>query len=124
MVIFAEADFVGEATEVAVTVTWEGLGTTAGAVYRPAEVTVPHAAAAHPDPDTVHFTAVFEVPVTAAVNCCCLLWTTVAAVGATVTATLIVVPIVTFALPDCVTSDRDVAMTETAGGFGAVAGAV
>jgi hypothetical protein len=85
---------------------------------------VPQAVALHPTPVTVHFTAVFELPVTRAENCCWPLWAMVASVGEIVTAMLEAVPIVTLALPDCVTSDRDVATTRTNGGVGAEAGAV
>ena len=85
---------------------------------------MPQEAALHPTPVTVHFTAVFEFPVTRAENCCWPRWAMVATVGAIVTAMLGAVPIVTLALPVCVTSDRDVATTSTIGGVGAEAGAV
>jgi len=52
------------ACEVAVTVTVAGFGTLAGAVYDPAPEIVPFAA----PPTTAHVTAVFDVPVTVAVN--------------------------------------------------------
>ena len=55
----AVADFVVSATLVARTV---NVPATAGAVYKPAVETVP--------PVADHVTAVFEVPVTVAVNCC------------------------------------------------------
>jgi hypothetical protein len=48
----------------------------------------------------------------------------VASVGEIVTPILTGVPIVTLALPDCVRSARDVAITVTTGGFGATVGAV
>jgi hypothetical protein len=67
----ADADFAGDATEVAFTVTSGVLGMTAGAAYRPVEEIVPHAAATQPAPETVHVTAVLDVPVTLAENCCC-----------------------------------------------------
>ena len=87
-------------------------------------VIVPQAAREHPVPDTVQFTAVLELPVTAAENCCCPPAVIVADVGEIVTPTLAGAPIMTVALPNCVRSERDVAITATTGGFGAVAGAV
>jgi hypothetical protein len=69
IVIEAVADFVGSATEVAVTDTCAGLGTADGAVYRPLVDMVPHVAPVHPLPATPHDTAVFVAPVTVAVNC-------------------------------------------------------
>jgi hypothetical protein len=66
-VAVAVADFVGSATEVAFSCTSAGLGTTAGAVYRPAVVIVPHAVPLHPAPDNCQVTAVLVVPVTVAV---------------------------------------------------------
>lgn len=96
----AEADFVGSATEVALTVACGGLGTAAGAVYRPLALIVPHDPATHPTPDTVQVTAVLEVPVTLAANCCFPLFATVTSVGETVTPTVAAVPMVTVALPD------------------------
>jgi hypothetical protein len=70
-VAVAEPDMVGYATNVAVTATCGGLGTLAGAVYRPLLVTVPHERPAHPLPDTLQITTVLFVPVTVAVNCTC-----------------------------------------------------
>jgi hypothetical protein len=70
MTILAEDDFVESATEVAVTVARAGLGTVAGAVYRPEEVIVPQEPETQPIPVTVQLTLVFELPVTDAVNCC------------------------------------------------------
>ena len=95
----AEADFVGTATDVALTVTCGVAGMTDGAVYKPAEVIVPHAAATHRTPETVHVTAVLEVPETPAENCCCPLWAIVAEAGDIVTPTAVGVPIVTVARP-------------------------
>ena len=54
---------------VAVTVTVAGEGTAGGAVYIPVPSIVPQAEALHPAPCTVQVTAVFEVPMTDAVNC-------------------------------------------------------
>jgi hypothetical protein len=70
MTTLAEEDFVGSATEVAVTVAREGLGIVAGAVYKPDAVTVPHEPETQPIPETVQLTAVLDAPVTFAVNCC------------------------------------------------------
>jgi hypothetical protein len=56
-VTVAEADFVGSAALVAVTLTMFGEGANAGAVYRPAAVTVPQAAPLQPLPVTVQVTA-------------------------------------------------------------------
>ena|ERR1700742_3107902 len=95
----AEADFVGTAADVALTITCGVAGITAGAVYKPAEVIVPHAAATHPAPETVHVTAVLEVPETPAENCCCPLWAIVAETGDIVTPTVAGAPIVTVARP-------------------------
>jgi hypothetical protein len=100
IVTVAEADFVGVATEVAVTVTCAGFGSTAGAVYKPPEVIDPQAVPEQPAPDTVQFTAVFELPVTTAENCCCPDWAIVVSVGEMVMPTLTGDPIITLALPD------------------------
>ena len=69
IVIEAVADFVGSATEVAVTDTGAGLGTAEGAVYRPLVDIVPHVAPVQPLPAMLQETAVFVVSVTVAVNC-------------------------------------------------------
>ena len=69
IVIEAVADFVGSATEVAVTDICAGLGTADGAVKRPLLDTVPHVAPVQPLPAMVHDTAIFVVPVTVAVSC-------------------------------------------------------
>ena len=63
MVTLAVAPLLESATLVAVTVTVCGLPSVAGAVYKPPLVIVPTAGL------SVHLTAVFVVPVTAAVNC-------------------------------------------------------
>jgi hypothetical protein len=63
-----EAVLEGSAELAAVTVIVAGEGTAAGAVYSPAELIVPQAVELQPEPCTVHVTAVFEVPTTAAVN--------------------------------------------------------
>jgi len=69
IVTFAEADFVGSATLVAVTVTTEDDGTLDGETYSPLTETVPQAAPVQLAPLTVQVTAVFEVPLTFPMNC-------------------------------------------------------
>jgi hypothetical protein len=60
--------FVESACDVAVTVAVTALGITEGAVYSPLALIVPHGAAVQLE--TLHVTAVLEVPLTVAVNCC------------------------------------------------------
>jgi hypothetical protein len=62
-------EWLGSATEVAVTVTVAGFGTVAGAVYRPFTSIDP------PPDETDQVTAVFVALLTVAVNCC---WVTFA----------------------------------------------
>lgn len=71
IVTAAFADWLGAATAVAVTVTAGGVGTVAGAVYKPEAEINPHAEPAQPDPATVQFTDELVVPATVAENCCC-----------------------------------------------------
>ena len=71
IVTVALANLVGEATDVAVTVTLAEAGMLAGPVYKPEVEIDPQDEPEQPVPETVHFTAVFVVPVTFAVNCCC-----------------------------------------------------
>lgn len=70
----AVADFVASAWLVAVTATALGEGALAGAVYRPLLSIVPQAVPLQPCPGTalatLQVTAVFEIPLTAARNCC------------------------------------------------------
>jgi hypothetical protein len=80
-VTVAVPDFVGSACDVAVTVTCDGFGAVAGAVYNPAAEIVPFAV----PPPTLQVTAVFEVPDTVAVNCCVPPAVTVAVAGETAT---------------------------------------
>ena len=63
-VIVAVADLLASATDVAVIVTVVEAAIAAGAVYKPAALTVPVAGA------IVHVTAVFAALATVAVNCC------------------------------------------------------
>lgn len=100
MTTLAEADLVGSATDVALTVASAGLGTVAGAVYKPVELTVPHEPDTQPIPVTVQLTLVFVVPVTVAVNCCCPLTEMVTEEGETITPTLVEPTIVTAAVPN------------------------
>jgi uncharacterized protein (DUF2237 family) len=121
-VTVAEADLLGSACEVAVTVTVGGVGTEAGAVYRPATVMVPHVGPLQPVPEIVQVTVVLIVPVTVAVNCCLAPVTTFAEDGDTETATGS--NIVTVAEADLLGSACEVAVTVTVGGVGTEAGAV
>jgi hypothetical protein len=75
-------------------------------------------------PLTLHVTEVFEVPVTAAENCCCPPVPSTTWFGDTVTETVEGEAIVTVALAAAVTSASEVAVTVTVDGEGAVAGAV
>jgi hypothetical protein len=65
----AVPDLVGSAADVAVTTTSAGLGTAAGALYKPPLVIVPHAAPLQL-PLTLQVTAVLVEFFTVAVNCC------------------------------------------------------
>jgi hypothetical protein len=112
----------GSAALVAVTVTVAGEGTDGGAVYSPELLTVPQAAALHPDPATVHVTAVLEVPTTDAFNCWVAPVTTDVLEGVTVTTTADMM--VTFADAVLLGSAMLVAMTLMLGGEGATSGAV
>jgi hypothetical protein len=71
-VTLADADFVVSACDTAVTVTVAGLGTAEGAVYSPDVEIVPTVESPPVTPLTCQVTAVLEVPVTVAVNCCVL----------------------------------------------------
>src|SRR5258708_7123398 len=62
-VTLAVADFVGSASDVAVTKICGGFGTAPGAVYRPADVMAPQAAPEQPVPLTLQATLVFAEPV-------------------------------------------------------------
>lgn len=118
------ADFVGSATDVAVTEKNGGFGGMAGAVKRPDGVTVPHVLPAQPIPEIVHVTAVLDEPVTMAVNCLCVLTPICALVGDMEIATIPPDVIVTVAEADLVGSESRVAFTITIGGFGGLEGAV
>src|SRR5207248_2682594 len=70
MLTLALALLLVSATLCALTVTVEGDGTAVGAVYRPAEETLPTVGFPPAVPFTSHVTAVLVVPVTVALNCC------------------------------------------------------
>ncbi len=118
----AEPDLLRSACEVAVTVTVGGMGTIAGAEYRPAALMVPQVTPAHPVPVTVQVTVVFKVPVTFAVNGCVVPGATCTDEGETETP--ISAESVTVAEADLVGSACDVAVTETRDGLGTAGGAV
>src|SRR5713101_7416141 len=120
-VTVAFADLLVSACAIAVTVTVAGLGTVAGAVYRPAVEIVPTVEFPPVTPFTCHVTAVLLLPVTVAVNCCVVLTTTDALVGEMLTPTVVRV---TVALADLVVSACDTAVTVTVFGLGTAAGAV
>ena len=111
IVTVAALDFVGSAIDVAVTETRAGLGTVAGAVYRPLVDIVPQAAPVQPLPVTLQVTAVLAVFDTVAVNCCWVLTRTWAVAGEIDTETGGMT--VTVAVLDFVVSATDVAITET-----------
>jgi hypothetical protein len=91
-------------------------------VKRPLLFIVPQVAPLQPVPDTVQVTAVFEVPVTEAANCCVDPAASDVLGGETVTTT--VGTMVTLADADLVGSATLVTMTLTAaGGEGATVGA-
>jgi len=110
------------AADVAFIVTVAGVGTFAGAVYRPADEIVPQAAPEHPTPDTVQSTETAEVPVTLAANCCVAFTSTVAETGDTLTT--IGVLMVNVAVYDLVGSATEVAVTKIREGSGSTAGAL
>jgi hypothetical protein len=63
-VTWAEADLVGSAFDVAVTLTRLGIGIDVGAVYSPAAVITPQELPPQPAPDTLQVTVVFALPET------------------------------------------------------------
>ena len=86
----AVLNIVVSACEVAVMVTVGGLGEIAGAMYRPAELIVPHGFGlpVHAASLRVQVTAVLLEPVTVAANCCCRVTPTVVVpLGVTLTLT-------------------------------------
>jgi hypothetical protein len=77
----AEADFVGSACEIAVTVTLAGLGTEAGPTYKPVVAIVPTEELPPVTVLTCQVIVVFELPVTVALKSCVALVTRVAGGG-------------------------------------------
>lgn len=69
-VIWAEADLVGSAFDVAVTVSTDPklVIVALGGVYKPVALKVPQGAPLQPVPEMLHVTAVLDGPVTVAVN--------------------------------------------------------
>jgi len=123
-VILADPDFVVSACDTAVTVTVAGLGTAEGAVYSPEVEIVPTVEFPPVAPFTCQVTAVLEVPVTVAVNCCVFATCTDADAGATETLTCAWAVTVTAADADLVVSACDTAATVTVAGLGTAEGAV
>jgi hypothetical protein len=115
-------DLLLSATDVAVTVTSGGAGTTPGAPYNPELVMVPQVKPEQPLPLILQVTLWLLVPVTLAVNCLYAPVTTSAVDGVTVTTTG--GTIVTAADCDLVGSATEVAVTETCAGLGNELGAV
>lgn len=121
-VTVAVADFVGSAADVAVTITCAGLGTSAGAIYRPLDEIVPQLIPEQPLPLTFQVTLVLDDPPTVALNCCVLPVTTFALPGETLMISEF--RIVTIEVVDFVGSATEVAVTATCAGLGTAAGAV
>jgi len=116
-------DFVPSATETAVTVTVAGEGTAEGAVKSPLALIVPCVESPPVTPFTCQVTAVLEVFVTVAVNCCVAPVCTVGVSGPIVTTIGGGGVTVTVAVSDFVLSATEVAFTVTVP-LGTVAGAV
>ena len=91
IVTLAEADLLGSAALVALTVTDAGEGTIIGATYNPLAEIVPHAAPVQPEPLTVHVIAPLEVPLTFPEKLCVPPTASVGLPGFTVTAMGVVV---------------------------------
>ena len=117
----ADPDALVDATEVATTLKVAGEGTVDGAVYTPELLIEPHPEV---HPDKLQVTAVFVVPVTLAVNCCCFPVDTCAVDGDTETETDEAAVMVMLAEADFVESATDVAVTVASAGLGTLAGAV
>ncbi len=122
MVTCAEADLVVSACDVTLTVTTAGLGTIAGAVYKPAALICPQLEPVQPVPETPHDTEVLALPATCAENCTEAAGASLDEVGEIVILTAGTT--VTVAAADLVESATDVAITEKNGGFGGARGAV
>src|SRR5512134_3941492 len=115
----AVADLSRSTTDVARIVTVAGFGKAAGAVYRPALLTLPQSPTAQV---RLHVTAAFALPVSMRRNWRALPIATLAALGHTSSATS--EPSVTVAATDFVVSACAVAATVTVGGTGTMEGAV
>ena len=124
MVTLAVSDFVLSATEVAFTVTGFDAGTVVGAVKSPVPLIVPVVELPPVTLFTCQVTAVLDVFVTLAENCCVRPVVTVAVLGLTVTTTAGGAVTVTTAVPDFVESACEVAITVTVPPVGTVEGAV
>lgn len=121
-VTVAVLDFVGSATDLAVTETRAGFGTVDGAEYSPLDDMVPQPAPEQPLPVTLQVTAASGVSETVAVNCCWALTRTWAVAGEIDTETGGMT--VTVAVLDFVESATEVAVIETCAGVGTFVGAV
>jgi hypothetical protein len=105
---------------------FERVGTPPGATYKPLLETNPSCWLPPATPFTFQLTAVFEEPVTFAVNCCVSKSPTLALSGETLTATFEPAVTVTTADPDalCEALAWDAAMIVTCAGEGTVVGAL
>lgn len=81
----AVPNWLGAATEVALTVTAAGFGGAGGAVYNPVAEIVPQVSPLQPAPETLQVTAWFVAPLTVALNCTFPPAETCAGLGDTVT---------------------------------------
>jgi hypothetical protein len=124
IVTLAVAILVVSAFAIAVTVTVDGVGTVAGAVYRPEVEIVPKVVLPPVIPLTCHVTPVLVVLVTVAINCCVVLTCIVTVAGTTVIVTGSPDKTVTVALAVFVVSAFAIAVTVTGLVLGTVAGAV
>lgn len=122
MVTCAEADLVVSACDVTFTTTTAGLGTIAGAVYKPAALICPQLEPVQPVPEMPQDTEAFALPVTCAENCTEPDGASLAEVGEIVILTAGTT--VTVALADLLESAADVAISEKNGGLGGAGGAV
>jgi hypothetical protein len=77
-----------------------------------------------PIPLTLHVTDALELPLTWAENCCCPLVASTTWIGDTETETVEGDEMVTVELAETVTSAREVTVTNTVDGAGAIAGAL